>query len=333
MKRRGFLKLGGAGLATLAACNGTGAAWGALSRTATSRTYYITEGYKTQPDGSSVYFMGYSDSSGVLNTPATPMVVGEGDSVTVTIVNTLNRAHSFKIDGLVDSGSIAAGASKTINFTANNVGTHMFYDGVNQPYNRVAGLHGGFVVMPASGEDELYSGSPTFSQQRLWVINECDPVWNDAVRRRVTPTTAYNPLYFTINGKSMYVPGHPDHMNPEIDAGYDPASRLVGAVGDRCLVRIVNAGMCMHAPHFHGNHVEWLAANGVPRAQVWKKDTLTLQNNRGSLDVIYPFEPPPDAYPPVTAHQEYPMHFHDEMTQTAGGGLYQFGIATTIEFV
>jgi len=129
----------------------------------------------------------------------------------------------------------------------------------------------------------------------------------------------------------MRVPGSPDYSNPAIDAGYNPETRLEGSIGDRALVRIQNAGMAMHSVHFHANHVEWLARNGEIRPDIWLKDSLLLPNNKGSLDVIYPFDPPPDAWPSVTTGH-FPMHLHDEMTQTAGGGLYQFGLATTIAF-
>ena len=78
--------------------------------------------------------------------------------------------------------------------------------------------------------------------------------------------------------------------------------------------------------------MEWLTNNGVVRPSVWKKDVIYLRNNIGKVDAIYPFEVPPDAYPPVTSG-EFPMHLHDEMTQTGGGGLYQFGAMAGIQFL
>lgn len=102
-------------------------------------------------------------------------------------------------------------------------------------------------------------------------------------------------------------------------------------MGDRTLVRMLNPGKASHAVHPHGNHFEWLTKNGQIRPQVWLKDTLYLTANNGRIDAIYPFEPPPDAYPPVTTGM-YPMHLHNEMTQTAGGGLYLFGAQTDIVF-
>jgi hypothetical protein len=77
--------------------------------------------------------------------------------------------------------------------------------------------------------------------------------------------------------------------------------------------------------------MEWLTDRGTVRASVWKKDVLYLRNQLGKIDAIYPFEAPPDAYPPVTTGH-FPMHLHDEMSQTAGGGMYLFGAMTDIIF-
>jgi hypothetical protein len=93
---------------------------------------------------------------------------------------------------------------------------------------------------------------------------------------------------------------------------------------------MLNVGLAIHAVHTHGNHMEWLTSNGQIRT-VWKKDIIPLPGNNGRADMIYPFEPPPDAWP-ATNTGVYPMHLHDEMTQTAGGGLYMFGAMTDIFF-
>ncbi len=333
MNRRNFLKFSSAGLAsTLLGSTGL-ISWTPRAEAATiNQTFFITEGFITQPDGVDVYFKGFSSDTGSLNVPGAQIIAQEGDTINITIENTLGTDHSFVIDGVVDSGVIAAGSRKTVSFTVNKAGSYLYYDGLNAPYNRLVGLHGALAVMPAGSNSELYAGSPRFVQQYVWMMNDIDPVWHDDIRRGRTPSSSYKPYYFTINGRSMRVPGHPDYGNPDIDSGYARDTRLEGSIGDRTLVRILNAGMCMHSVHFHANHVEWLARNGQPRPDIWKKDSLFLPNNMGSLDVIYPFETPPDSWPPVsTGH--YPMHLHDEMTQTAGGGLYQFGIATTIAFV
>jgi len=189
-------------------------------------------------------------------------------------------------------------------------------------------------IMPAGSSTTLYSGSPTFkpNKQLFWIFNDIDPVLHNAVRTNGTIPTSFTPRYFTINGLSSRPPGAAGFGDPTIDAMADPRSKLSGRVGDRTLLRILNAGMCSHSVHTHANHMEWLTNNGVVRSSVWKKDSLYLRNNLGKIDSIYPFSAPPDAYPSVTTGH-FPMHLHDEMSQTAGGGLYQFGSMTEIEFL
>ncbi len=332
MKRRDFLKVGTVGV-TGSLLTGVGLiAWTPRAQAATiNKTYYINDGYIKQPDDVDVYFKGFSSSRNSLTVPGEQLIVQQGDTVNITIVNTLSSSHSFVIDGVVDSGQISGGQTTTVSFSPDVAGSYMFYDGRNAPYNRLVGLHGGFAVMPSGSSDELYPGSPTFKQQYFWLINDIDPKWHDDIRRGRTPSSSFKPYYFTINGRSMRVPGHPDYANPDIDSGYNPETRIEGSIGDRALIRVLHVGMCTHSLHWHANHVEWLTRNGQIFDDIWEKDTVRLTNNKGKIDVIYPFIPPPDAYPPVTKGH-YPMHSHDEMTQTAGGGSYQFGLATTIAF-
>jgi len=332
MKRRSFLKASSLGIVGAVSSISGLISWSPRAYAATiNKTYYITDGQIPQADGTNVYFKGFSSSSGSLNVPGESLIVQQGDTVNVTIVNTLNTTHSFVIDGVVNSGSISGGSTSTVSFTANQAGSFMFYDERNAPYNRVIGLHGGFAVMPQGSTDELYSGSPTFKKQLFWILNEVDPAWNARVQNGQTPNTAFVPRYFTINGLSARPPGAPEYSDPNRDSGYDPRTKLSGYIGDRTLIRCLNAGMCSHSLHWHANHLEYLTKNGQVRNSVWLKDIIGVDNDMGQFDAIYPFEPPPDAYPSVTTGK-YVMHLHDEMTQTAGGGLYQFGAATGIEF-
>ena len=61
MERRGFLKAGAAGI-TGAVLGSSGLlAWTPRAHATTvSKTFYITDGFITQPDGVNVYFRGFS---------------------------------------------------------------------------------------------------------------------------------------------------------------------------------------------------------------------------------------------------------------------------------
>lgn len=340
MQRRNFLKFGGASLATVVVGSGL-LSWMPRAEAATiSKTYYVTEGTMTMPDGVIVYLQSFGDAAGTLNVPGASLTCQEGDTLKITVVNTLTKPHSFVIGGLkagdpplATTGSIASGATGTITYTVptGKAGSYLFYDNVTS-YNRFLGLHGALAIMPAGSSTTLYTGSPTFKKQLFWIFNDIDPKLNDAVRANAVVPTTYIPRYFTLNGLTSLPPGAPNYADATKNAGYDPRSKLKGYIGDRTLVRMLNAGMCAHSMHVHANHMEWLTNNGVVRSSVWKKDVLYVRNNFGKIDAIYPFDAPPDAYPPVTTGS-YPMHLHDEMTQTAGGGLYQFGALTAIQFL
>lgn len=335
MKRRQFLRLGGAaGMATTLGSFTGLISWIPRASAATvSKTFYITEGYIPQIDGTNVYFRGFSSDAATLNVPGETITAQEGDTLSITIHNTLRSTHSFVIDGVVNSGPIASGDSKTVSFTVNSAGTYMFYDNSNAPYNRLLGLHGGMAIMPKGSSNELYDGSRTFKQQYFWIFNDIDPVWHNRIAEGRTPGTAYVPRYFTLNGLIARPPGAPGNGDPTLDAMHDPRSALHGHVGNRALVRILNAGLCQQSVHAHGNHMEWLTDHGRVLPDPWEKDCLYLEGDMGSLDCIYPFEIPPDAYPQSLARTgEYPMHLHTEMSQTAAGGYYMFGALTDIYF-
>lgn len=332
MNRRDFLKAGSASFATTVLAGSSLISWTPRAEAATvSKTFYITDGYQTLITGDSVYFRGFSNANNVVNVPGESIVAQEGDTIRITLINTLSSSHRFKIDGVVDSGNISPGQTVTVQFTANNAGTYLYYDSSNAPYNRLLGLHGGFAVMPSGRDDQLYLGSPRFVQQHFWIFNDIDPVWHNRLANGSNPNTAYEPRFFTLNGLSGRPPGAPGAHDPNIDSLTDPRSALHGHIGDRTLLRIINTGKADQSVHVHANHLEWLTLNGNRRQDIWLKDCLYLDKNMGIIDAIYPFEIPPDSYPPSTMGT-YPMHLHTEMSQTAGGGYYMFGAMTDIYF-
>ncbi|MFV1982753.1 MAG: multicopper oxidase domain-containing protein [Thiohalomonadales bacterium] len=379
MKRRKFLKAGSAIIAStsLAACGGgdtTAPSLPANNKTdvkpdpiklpdpvkpigdtsIVKKTFYITEGTKPLANASGtfpVYFRGFSSAETVLNVPGEALMLREGNNVEITIINKLTTAHNFTIENvnrvgnedLTVSVDLAPGATETVSFIAGSPGTYMYYDSSNAPYNRLLGLHGALAVIPANSDNELYPSSRTFKKQLFWVFNTIDPVWHNALGAKpsLTPNTKFKPRYFTMNGLSGRPPGAPGDKDGNQSSMYDPRTKLKGAIGDRTLVRCVNAGKMKHSVHIHANHMEWLPKTGESRKDVWEKDIIPLMANGGIENVIYPFAPPPDCVntfdeASIIAEEAngveivYPMHLHDEMTQTAAGGSYQFGAMTDV---
>ena len=258
-----------------------------------------------------------------------------------------------------------------IEFVATKPGTYFYVDGDNAPINRVLGLHGALIVEPANGYADgkarkkpmpYPAGSATANMKSLftalgeatidgkparfpgkpwragreyvWIFNQIDPVLCRRVAAGENPSASefqeqFHPRYFTINGLCG------------MDAAHDKATCPTGHVGEPALIRSMNAGLATHSPHIHGNHVFVLTqsnANGVPVYQqdlfehdVWLMPPMMIK------DVLLPFTTPPDLPPaPWRMAQEkyplqYPMHCHNEISQTSAGGSYPMGLMTDWE--
>ncbi len=385
MKRREFLKAGSAALATtgLAACGGgdspapettTPANTDPTTPTvpakppvepdpvgsptptsAIKKTFYITDGTIRQIDGVDVYFRGFSATDTELNVPGESLIIRENDSVEITVINTLTTTHNFTIENINKVGNknetvsvdIKPNTGEIVAFIAGTPGTYMYYDNTNnEPYNRLLGLHGALAILPLDSDNELYKASKTFKKQLFWIFNDIDPVWHNAIKANLKPNTTFEPRYFTLNGLGGRPPRAPGSMDPTQDSMADPRSKLDGNIGDRTLIRCINTGMARHSVHIHANHMEWLTTDGKARPTVWEKDIVPLNPNGGQVDVIFPFDPPPDSVhkfdeSTIIAARDanprreilYPMHLHDEMTQTAGGAAYMFGAMTDVHYL
>jgi hypothetical protein len=193
---------------------------------------------------------------------------------------------------------------------------------------------------------------------------KCDLVANTS--SRVSPENflaGILPQYFTINGKSgFFAAQHGQSLFPEFDPdgirvdrrGLEHGNKLAlnrgtfdtqtnvaihGNVGQPCVIRCINAGLMWHSLHIHANHLYPLSQanylNGTRQinTNLTMLDAWTLAP--GDIrDMLLPFIQPPDipagAWPP---QQEffpllYPMHDHNEISNTAAGGNYPHGLST-----
>jgi len=309
---------------------------------------FINDGIIEMIEGTPVYFWGWGfrsgavDESAALNTPGPVLWTNHGESVSLSVTNNLNEEHSFFIAGVVDSGPIAPGETRQVSFSAPSPGTYLYQDGLNQPVNRTLGLNGVLIVMPADGSlvahPDLAAEHWTFATQWVWIFNEIDPAFNARAQadQSIEPAdflARFKPRYFTINGRMGSVANHQETA---------PDTTVHGVIGEPALIRIVNAGVAMHGPHFHGNHVFPLLHNAaIPDVIMWKDTLKVMPADR--VDVFLPFAIPPNAvhYPPPAdgsaflrqlhgreMEGKWPMHCHVEMSQTAAGGLYPQGLLT-----
>jgi hypothetical protein len=132
--------------------------------------------------GAQCYFWIYKDKTGSVppDCPGPAIFCTEGDLIKVTLTNNLDESHNFFISGVVNSGEIAPGASRTIRFRAPKGGSYLYYDSLNAPVNRVMGLHGAFIVMPKAprtGQKFTPYSRPSLAIQNLFNDFGSAPQW------------------------------------------------------------------------------------------------------------------------------------------------------------
>lgn len=202
------------------------------------------------------------------------------------------------------SHEVTFGNSFTYTFTANHAGTYWYHCHVDPTDHIQMGMYGAIVVMPSDGSNRAWSGGPTFDRQVTMVLSEIDPVWHSAILdRKPFDRTEFNPRYWLINGKAA-----PDTM-------YDLATVVKGEVGEKVLVRLVNAGYQWHAMHMHGFHFDVIASDGRPLPAPWTKDTISVAPGE-RYDLL------------VTLDQRgaFPFHDHAEVHVTNNGSLGDGGL-------
>ena len=294
--------------------------------------------------------------------PRRVIVAETGSQVRLRVTNRLAEPHSFTIAGVVDVTLGPAGsatATQDIDFSAPGPGTYVYHDTTNAPVNRVLGLFGVLVVVPADAPWTFDGREGEFERQFVWIFHDIDTEWARRARLGATIDPAKTPAvprYFTINDRSGVFsagvsPDEEENHRTHEDTKPSGHGRRVNVrdfadpgAGTGQLIRIVNTGIAVHQPHWHGNHVWTVAVNNEvlsrssPRIsadghillQHWE-DVVEL-DPLGSKAVMLPVKPPADALEVVLADQQceyvYPMHCHAEMSQTAGGGLYPGGMVT-----
>ncbi len=165
ISRRDFLKYAGGGVAVLVV--GSKLGWmlkdapyaAAATQTLTLRIGDAMKDMHTHNavNSAQCYFWVYKSTAPNLpaECPGPTIVVARGDTINVSVTNDLDEPHTLFIPGILeDLGSIAAGATVTRNNIPINAaaGAYLYYDNLNQPVNRVMGLHGAIIVMPTEAD-------------------------------------------------------------------------------------------------------------------------------------------------------------------------------------
>jgi FtsP/CotA-like multicopper oxidase with cupredoxin domain len=177
--RRDFIKCGLGGMATLVV--GSGMSWLMQDKAnaavhVQALNFHITDALKDMVTHNAIntaqcYFWIYKDVNYPAECPGPNIFALQGDTIEIIITNDLDEPHAFYIPGMFNSGPIAPGQTVRKYFTATKSGSHLYYDNLNAPVNRVMGLYGAFIVMPkapAPGHKFTPYENPTPTIQKLF---------------------------------------------------------------------------------------------------------------------------------------------------------------------
>jgi len=159
--------------------------------------------------------------------PGPQLVVNEGDSVSVKVINALPPGHTltFEAPGInFDPGGTdaAVGASVTMTFTATNPGTYLYTSAGDAGRQQAMGLAGLLIVRSATAGQAYDDATTAYDREAPLVLGAVDPAFNNDPDN--FNLHDYHATYWLINGKSY----------PDVPA--------IGGSGPRVLLRYVNAG-------------------------------------------------------------------------------------------
>lgn len=172
MKRREFLELSAAGLATNLILPASTLAQTVCEMCdvgpggAADKIYELEVGDMTTRlvDGLMVTQLAYrlSNPAQAWRVPGPVLRVKEGKRVQIKITNTRQETHGFEITGIPETKTeIAPGCSCTVTFVAPQGGTYIYHDAYGDtPLYRILGLHGVMVVEPLNGITKKTAKNP-----------------------------------------------------------------------------------------------------------------------------------------------------------------------------
>jgi FtsP/CotA-like multicopper oxidase with cupredoxin domain len=260
--------------------------------TGNSFNFTAKTGHIITPDAASMMIWGYADNStGQVQIPGPTLIVNQGDTITVTLQNTLPEAVSIVFPGqqVVASGGVPgvltnevpgndAVTQVTYTFTVTEPGTYTYYSGSHSDLQVEMGLYGALIVRPAVqnlAACSQYTNSAygdcrsAYDYEFLILQSEMDYEIHHQVELSllanpslppVIDTAAYHPTIWFLNGR----PG-PDVL-AAAGAPWMPAQPYNclprGNPGKRVLARMIGAGRDSHPFHTHGNNFDLIARDG-----------------------------------------------------------------------
>ncbi len=300
-------------------------------------TLYVRDATMTMPDGEQIYVFGFTDDpNGHAKVPGPSLVVDEGDTVNLTLVNDKDPTkttyspdgdgHTIHLHGLdlpsqfdgdpmtaPDGQAVMEGQNYTYKFVATQPGTYYYHCHQSAAEHIQMGMYGALVVRPKGLPKQAYAGTPTFNKEYTFVLSEFDSKEHATDYAALyqgaggeANWTQYQPNYFLINGKAWP------------DTAIDDNDNINATVGQQVLVRLINAGGTVHSMHTHGFHFQVIGSDGRKLAQPYDKDTVSVAPGE-RYEIL------------LNLNQPGRFMFHDHIEQnTTNDGAYPGGMMTMI---
>jgi FtsP/CotA-like multicopper oxidase with cupredoxin domain len=283
-----------------------------------------SSGTLTMPDSTVVNVWGFVLNPGTCapglvtaaNFPGVVLEVNVGDVVTINLSSALPAGHtaSFELAGL----PVTPLGSGVYQFTASREGTFVYQSDGDAGRQMAMGLYGALIVRPlgeaagfASGSCSTAAGSiygNAFDRECVLVLSAIDPNFNAA------PDTydmhAYLATYWLINGQP-----------------YPAAPAISAPVGQRLLLRYVNAGYDNTAMMLLGMHERVLARDAFPLNNPYLAATETLPAGRteDAIATIPTTAPPsPNGFPLFNRNLHVTSGSTAAGTYNSSGGMMIF---------
>ena len=167
MKRREFIKMGMTGLAAITVGSVRIPGMFRTEAFAAAQTIDLSmeAAMVEMVDGTQVFHWLFSSLLTGPNFPGPVIFATSGDDITINITNHLNEPHAFQVVGTrILTPPIAPGQTRTVRFAVPAAGTYLYFDPLNDPVNRVLGLHGALIVSPATGNTPYTYPTPAVQQ-------------------------------------------------------------------------------------------------------------------------------------------------------------------------
>ena len=308
------------------------------------------EGTTTIPGASTVAIWGFalkpdgvpcSDESVVAQLPGPPLVVNEGDAVTVNLYNelTVNLSIVFpQVEMLPDTLGAAPGGSANYSFSADRPGTFLYEagtvaqesgmgpsscsDGINNDEDEdslvdgddpectsagnsrvqvAMGLYGALIIRPSDGASFVYDDPDTAFDAEAVLV--LSEIDPDL---NADPfgfdMDDYDPHYWLINGKA-----------------YPDTSEILADAGSQVVFRYLNAGLTQHTMEVVGFHQAVIAGDAYPLNYSYEAVSLTVASGQ-TFDTIGTVP----AAPSGTQYTLYNANLHVTNGSAFPGGMLTF---------